>query len=185
MRVPTRIGMASVLVVAAAWLARSPMPTANAAARPNILFIITDDQRGADTMAVMPKTLRIFGDGGIQFTNFHDTTPLCCPSRGSFWNGEYAHNHGVLTNGDPAAERAYPQWTAIQAYLKRAGYTTALDGKYWNTWPLSTPPPNYDRWAMFRGGYNDAYFSVNGTTKSIPGYTTDVLGDFAVQFLQQ
>ena len=150
---------------------------------PNILFIITDDQP-ADSMSVMPDTMRIFGAGGTRFTNFYDDTPLCCPSRGSFWNGQYAHNHGVKTNGDPTAEENYPQWTAIQSYLKNAGYRTALVGKYWNKWPLRTAPPNYDKYLFMTGTYWNSYFNLNGAVKQIPGYTTDVLGTYAVQFLK-
>jgi arylsulfatase A-like enzyme len=144
---------------------------------------MTDDQRARGTLAVMPNTIRIFREGGTRFTNFYATTPLCCPSRGSFWNGQYAHNHGVRTNGDLAAERRYAQWTAVQRSLKDAGYSTALVGKYWNRWPLSTPPPNYGWWARNSGGYNDASFNVNGTVRKVPGYNTDVLGSFATGFL--
>ncbi len=158
--------------------------TAQTANRPNILFIITDDQRRDGTMSVMPQTRRLFGTAGTEFTNFYDSPPLCCPSRASFWSGRFAHNHGVRTNGDPAGEAAWDQSTAIQAYLKNAGYTTALVGKYWNEWKLGTPPPNYDRYAMFSGGYNDMHWGVNGTVKLIPGYTTDIVGDYATQFLR-
>ena len=161
-----------------------PRHTAGAqTSRPNILLIITDDQRAPGTLAVMPNTRRIFKEGGTRFSNFHATTPLCCPSRGSFWNGQYAHNHGVRTNGDLASERKYPQWTAVQRYLRDAGYATALVGKYWNTWPLSVKPPNYGWWARNAGGYVDSAFNVNGTVKKVPGYNTDVLAMFATRFL--
>jgi arylsulfatase A-like enzyme len=152
--------------------------------RPNILVIITDDQRKDGSMDVMPKTLHLFREGGTEFTNFYVTTPLCCPSRGSFWSGRYAHNHGVLTNGDPQAEAAYDQTTAIQYALRSAGYATALVGKYWNTWPLSTPPPNYDRWAMMTGSYRDASWNIDGTIQRVPGYTTMLAETFAAGFLR-
>jgi arylsulfatase A-like enzyme len=154
-----------------------------AAVQPNILFIITDDQPALGTLSVMPNTRQIFQDGGTDFTNFYDTTPLCCPSRGSFWIGQYAHNHGVKTNGG-VGENTYAQSDAIQAYLKNAGYTTGIVGKYWNKWPLKTAPPNYDKYLTMTGTYNNSYWNVNGTVKQIPGYTNTVIGDYANQFLQ-
>src|SRR5207249_3940240 len=71
--------------------------------RPNVLFIVTDDQRLAGTMAYMPKTMRWFKSGaplsgiagGTEFGNGFVTTPLCCPSRASILTGQYAHNHGA------------------------------------------------------------------------------------------
>jgi arylsulfatase A-like enzyme len=178
---------AALAIVAAASIelvpARAPAHAAEGS-RPNILFIITDDQRLESGMAVMPNTLKLFRDAGTEFTNFSVTTPLCCPARGSFASGRYAHNHGVLTNGDLAAEQAFDQTTAIQYYLRNAGYMTAIVGKYWNQWPLQDQPPNYLRWATFGGQYNDAKFNVNGTIATYSGYTTDVLGSFSTQFLQ-
>ncbi len=173
----------ALLALVGVFTAPEAVTRATADTRPNILFIITDDQPER-TLSVMPKTERIFRDGGTRFTDFYDTTPLCCPSRGSFWNGEYAHNHGVLTNQDPAAEQRYPQSTAIQAYLRNAGYTTGIVGKYWNEWPLTTPPPNYDRYLTFEGSYWNSYYNLNGSVSRINGYTTDVLGDYAVRFLR-
>src|SRR4051794_14070094 len=60
----------------------------SAAQPPNILLIVTDDQRaGNDTMQVMPKTLQWFGDGGTEFTSAYATTTACCPSRASIFSG--------------------------------------------------------------------------------------------------
>lgn len=154
------------------------------AARPNILIILTDDQRDQGTLAVMPNTRRIFQEGGVTYRNAFDSTPLCCPARGSLWSGEYSHNHGVLTNGDPAAEAAFDQTTTLQYYLSRAGYMNALVGKYWNKWPRATPPPYFDRFTMMSGGYQDAWFNVDGVQERLPGYSTDVMGDASVSYLQ-
>ena len=74
-----------------------PAPAA-ANGRPNVLVVLTDDQRLDGTMAVMPKTLQWFEDGGTRFNNAFATTPTCCPSRASLFSGRYTHNHGVTTN---------------------------------------------------------------------------------------
>ena len=65
--------------------------------RPNILIIVTDDQR-YDTMKYMPETVARIFDQGVAFTNGFVTTPLCCPSRSSILTGMYARNHGVRDN---------------------------------------------------------------------------------------
>ena len=143
---------------------------------PNILLIVTDDQRAAvDTMSVMPKTRALFEDQGTNFPNYVVTTPLCCPSRSSIFSGRYAHNTGVQTNTDAADVQAFDQQATIQAYLHEAGYQTGIAGKFFNTWPVGQDPPNFDRWAIFGGGYVDPVFNVDGTVRIHPGYSTNVL----------
>ena len=152
---------------------------------PNILLIVTDDQRAAvDTMSVMPKTRALFEDQGTNFPNYMVTTPLCCPSRSSIFSGRYAHNTGVQTNTDAADVQAFDQQATIQAYLHQAGYQTAIAGKFFNTWPIGQDPPNFDRWAIFGGGYDDPVFNVDGTVRIHPGYSTNVLSDLSVDMLQ-
>ena len=60
--------------------------------RPNILIIVTDDQR-YDTMEYMPETTAALFDQGVEFKHAFVTTPLCCPSRASILTGSYAHEH--------------------------------------------------------------------------------------------
>jgi arylsulfatase A-like enzyme len=151
---------------------------------PNILLIVTDDQRAEGTLEVMPKTRYWFEHGGTRFTNAFSTTPLCCPGRASLFSGRYAHNHGVLTNGEFPVVSALDQRSTLQRYLKQAGYRTALIGKYFYSWNLSLPPPYVDEWTLFRAGYNDALFSVNGQGQRVP-YSTDFISERSVQFLQQ
>ena len=132
--------------------------------RPNILLIVTDDQRAAvDTMSAMPKTRALFENQGTNYPNFMVTTPLCCPSRSSIFSGRFAHNTGVLTNTDADDVQAFDQGATIQAYLRAAGYQTGIAGKFFNTWPVGQDPPNFDRWAIFGGGYDDPVFNVDGT----------------------
>jgi arylsulfatase A-like enzyme len=164
----------------------TPAASAQTVSRPNILFIITDDQRLESGMGTMPNVNRIFGAEGTQFTNFSTTTPLCCPSRGSFWSGRYAHNHGVLGNDSyPQPQLSYDQSTAFQSYLRGAGYRTAIVGKYWNQWPIGTAAPGYDRWAKFAGGYASAAWGIDGVVRTQPGYSTDFLGQQSIRYLQE
>jgi arylsulfatase A-like enzyme len=114
------------------------------AQRPNVLLIITDDQRDGDaSMRVMPQTTHLFGDEGTEFSNAYVTTPLCCPSRASIFTGQYVHNHRVVNNH---RDLSHPERT-WQRHLDEAGYETALYGKYLNSWmdrKPSVPIPYFD-----------------------------------------
>jgi arylsulfatase A-like enzyme len=109
-------------------------PTTAAQARPNVLLIVTDDQRAAGTMGIMRETRRVFGRGGVRFTRAHATTPWCCPSRASIFSGLYAHNHDVATN-DGTMFDADRTW---QRRLSRAGYRTGIAGRYLNQVPTAS-----------------------------------------------
>ena len=151
--------------------------------RPNVLVIVTDDQRERDQMLVMPETLRIFGEGGTEFTHAYASTPQCCPSRASIMTGRYAHNHGVLRNQDGAKLN---QMVTMQRYLhERAGYKTALVGRFLNSWDVEESPKFFDRWAFFRAGYFDNEFNVNGTMVDVDQYATDFIGEQSIQFLEE
>lgn len=65
----------------------TPPPPPPPGSQPNFVVFVTDDQRGADTLGVMPKTMRWFADGGTVFPNGVATTPLCCPSRSGTFSG--------------------------------------------------------------------------------------------------
>ena len=75
---------------------------------PNVLIVITDDQRPSGTLGVMPGTRRWFVQGGTHFVNALATTPTCCPSRASVMTGLYAHNHGVHTSAVSYTHQTLP-----------------------------------------------------------------------------
>ena len=104
--------------------------------RPNIVFIITDQQRldtinalGASHMDT-PNMDRLVEEG-VSFTNCHVTAPSCAPSRASLFTGHYPHTTGVYKNGD--------RWTRSWVEdLSEAGYYTVNVGKM-HTAPYDTP----------------------------------------------
>jgi arylsulfatase A-like enzyme len=151
--------------------------------RPNVLIIVTDDQRADHTLGVMPEVDRWFLRGGVRFSQAFATTPLCCPSRASIFTGRYTHNHNVLNNAKPGASRL-DQTTTLQHYLKEEEYTTGLFGKYLNSWDVRQTPPNFDRWALMHHGYHDAEFNVQGRMKTIPGSSTDYIAQQTVSFIE-
>jgi arylsulfatase A-like enzyme len=180
-RLPARRVRAVTAAVVALALAsvgiRSTSPPAGAQGRPNILLIVTDDQRPEETMLVMRKTRRWLARTGVRYPNTFVTTPLCCPSRASILSGQYAHNHGVRDNQKPLA---LDQDATLQRFLQDAGYRTGLVGKYLNGWNPVHNPPHFDRWTMFSPlefahGYRNNPFNVNGAMRNVKTYSTDYL----------
>jgi len=148
--------------------------------RPNILIILSDDQR-YDTMDYMPRTVaRIFKEG-VTFPNAYITTSLCCPSRASILTGMYAHNHGVRLNPIRLEKETFVQ------RLHKSGYYTGQVGKYLNSWDGSARP-EFDFWIAGPGGvahFFNQRLNVNGTWSVHPGYLTHVLRDYALEFLRR
>jgi arylsulfatase A-like enzyme len=130
-------------------------------ARPNFVVIVTDDQ-DADSLPVMRKLLSYPEGSWINFSNAFANDSICCPSRATLLTGQYSHHHGVLTN-ESCLELDDRQ--TLPVWLDRAGYRTALFGKYLNRYPAGAPPG----WDVFQP-----------TTRS---KNIDRLGDQAVGFL--
>jgi N-acetylglucosamine-6-sulfatase len=154
---------------------------AEAATKPNILFVLTDDQ-DPNSLARMDQLQNRLVDEGVRFKHAFVTTPSCCPSRTTFLRGQYAHNHGTLTGpeGDPPTG-GWEQFrsdgrerSTIATWLDSAGYTTGYMGKYLNGYgqgDLTTHvPPGWDRWWGWQGPYTkggDSYnINVNGEIKT-------------------
>ena len=119
--------------------------------RPNVIVIDTDDMNVTD-MAVMRNTLSLLSAHGTTFQNSYVSYPLCCPSRSTFLTGQYAHNHGVLTDqrfGDLDSSNTLAVW------LRRAKYRTAMVGKYLNGYGVTDPrliPQGWAQWYALTGG---------------------------------
>ena len=183
------------LRVLSASLAGLPLLTAPLRAQdappPNIIFIMTDDQR-QDAMSAYgnpvlktPNMDRIAAEG-IRFSEMFVTNSLCAPSRVSFLTGLYSHAHGVWTNGDGPQFYNGPgiraeQRTFVQI-LRDAGYYTGLAGK----WHLKSQPSGFDEWVIFpwQGEYIDPELIAEGTHLKMRGHADDVVGDQALEFLR-
>lgn len=190
------LSAAFAMVLSAAFAAE-----ARADNRPNILLILTDDQRLDGTMAVMPKTRQWFKtggqiapgdnfDGGLEFSNAVDTTPLCCPARTTIMTGQYAHTHGTRQNDGGANFEA--NWTnaSLQAYLQGAGYRTGIVGRYFPGWTrfdtatADTPPPFWNDWSLVKdSSYSGLEVTENGMRKFVWRYETDYIAKKADDFL--
>jgi arylsulfatase A-like enzyme len=169
------------LFLTAAQLPRAASP-ASASSRPNVLIIVTDDQR--EGLSVMPATRRWMKQGGTEFRKGFVTTPVCCPSRASIFTGRYTHNHHVFSNDGEGGNLI--QQSTLQYYLKQGGYKTGMYGKYLNGWPLSEPPPYFDKYALTTtNSYRNRTWDVNGTLKTISKYNTVYISRKAQHFLRR
>ncbi|MCB0319131.1 MAG: sulfatase, partial [Bdellovibrionales bacterium] len=147
--------------------------------RPNVLVIVSDDQRYGTVKDFMPFTQKEIFDKGASFINAYVTTPSCCPSRSSILTGMYASHHGVIENS-VALEKE-----TLLHQMQRAGYKTGLIGKYLNSWP-GTPRSEADYWVAFRGGssrYIDPKLNVNGEWIQHQGHITYLLAEYVKEFL--
>ena len=158
-----------------------------ATTRPNVLFILTDDQR-ADALGLggarhlKTPNLDRLGREGVHFKNAFCTTSLCSPSRASILSGLYAHAHGVTDNFTeyPAALRSFPM------VLRSAGYTTGYVGKWHMGEGNDEPRPGFDWFVTHKGQgkYFDTEFNYNGERRAVvPGYYTHVVTDMATEWL--
>lgn len=151
--------------------------------RPNVVLIDTDDMNVSD-LFVMRHTLALLGARGTTFRNSYVSYPLCCPSRSTQLTGQYAHNHGVLTDqrfDDLDSSNSLAVW------LKRAKYRTAMVGKYLNGYGVVYPrqiPPGWKQWFGLTGGTEQKRYGFklneNGKVRNYPrkpaNYIDTVLG---------
>jgi N-acetylglucosamine-6-sulfatase len=118
--------------------------------RPNILVVMTDDQAKAD-VSKMPNVRRLLAARGTSFADAIDSFPLCCPARATFITGQYAHNHGVAGNFWPYGWYGMKhRGNILPAWLQKAGYRTALIGKWLNGYGAldahGEVPKGFDVW---------------------------------------
>ncbi len=155
---------------------------------PNVLIILTDDQRADGTLESMPQVRRWLVASGVRFDRAVATTPQCCPSRASIFTGQYSHNHGVLNNTEGWAERMNER-SALHRYLKDAGYMTGLFGKFLNEWNLERDPRYLDEWAIFSGGSSQYYrggrWNDGGEIRTLDEYYTTYIARRAERFVAE
>ncbi len=178
----TAAGVAAVLTAALAGAA----PADVARSRPNIVFVLVDDLRWDEMdypFVRFPNVQRLAREG-VRFRNAFVTTPLCSPSRASFLTGHYAHRHGILDNTD-RSPRSH-ELVTFPRLLHDAGYETAFLGK-WHMGLDDRARPGFDHWVSVpgQGRYEDPELNVDGERKVVPGYFTDILNEYAIDFLKR
>lgn len=163
------------------------LPAESALNRPNVVFILTDDQRwdrigSAEKpfMGIKTPHLDRLADEGARFRNAFVTTSLCSPSRASMLSGLYASTHDVVNNFTD-----YPaDLPSYHRQLKAAGYETAYIGKFHMGEDKDEPRPGFDHWISHtvQGRYDTNTFNINGQRVRKPGYYTRVVTEMAVEW---
>jgi arylsulfatase A-like enzyme len=182
--------------------------------RPNILFILTDDQ-GAWAMGcagndeIRTPNLDRLAASGIRFTDFFCVSPVCSPARASILTGRIPSQHGVhdwLRGGNTVSEGALIEYLAGQPgytdALAQAGYICGISGK-WHLGDSHHPQKGFTFWEVHATGGGPYYGApmirpvshLPGTFGSAwqmanegyrePAYVTDKITDNALAFLEQ
>lgn len=156
-----------------------------AADRPNIVFIFTDDHAAhamscyGSKINTTPNLDRIANEGML-FTNCFCTNSICGPSRAVIQTGKHSHLNGFVRNGNKfdGSQQTFPK------LMQEDGYQTAIVGK----WHLATAPTGFDYSEVLigQGPYYNPPMRLNGASKPVKhvGYTTDIITDLALDWLK-
>jgi arylsulfatase A-like enzyme len=169
--------------------------------RPNVLFVLTDDQGYwamgcAGNSEMRTPNLNRLARTGIRFDNFFCASPVCSPARASLLTGRIPSQHGVhdwIRAGNSTVERErdgqlveyLKGLTGYSDVLAAHGYRCGMSGK-WHLGDSHHPQKGFSFWEVHaKGGgpYYDAPMIHEGQVYSPPGYVTDVITDNALRFL--
>ncbi len=184
-----RIAPAVVALIAIVLCACEAEPAQTDLRRPNIIYIMSDDQAARtisayDDSIVRTPNIDRLADEGALFTQSFVANSICGPSRASILTGKHSHKHGVTGNGEPwdSTQMVFPR------ALKQAGYQTALIGK----WHLNNRPADeYDTYKILTGAgkqgfyYNPDFYSSDAGAETMSGYSTDLITDEALRWLEE
>src|SRR2546425_1535475 len=141
--------------------------------RPNILFILTDDQGYGDLSChgnpiLKTPNLDRLHDEGVRFRDFH-VSPTCAPTRATLLTGRHEFRNGV-THTILERERLTLGATTLAQVLKSAGYTTGIFGK----WHLGDEPKYWPS----RRGFDEMFIhGAGGIGQTYAGSCGDAPGN--------
>ncbi|MEN8126712.1 MAG: sulfatase [Planctomycetota bacterium] len=155
--------------------------------KPNILFILSDDHAKnaiscyGSKLVQTPNIDRIAKEG-ILFDNCICTNSICAPSRAAILTGKHSHLNGQIKNNIQfnGSQQTFPK------IMRQNGYQTALIGK----WHLNSDPTGFDHWNILTNHYQQGtYFNPvmqadGGEPKKYKGYTTDLISDLSIEWLE-
>ncbi|WP_162418530.1 sulfatase family protein [Cyclobacterium roseum] len=172
--------LAVLLLVIGCWSCQVPEKEgATEDEKPNIIFILTDDQRwdalgfAGNDIIHTPNMDKLAAEG-LYFENAFVTTPICAASRASLFTGLYERTHD-FTFGKPPLQDAYMA-NSYPNLLKKAGYRTGFVGKFG---------------VKVNEGIEDSIFHQMDKTfwpylKEVEGeevHLADINGDLAIDFI--
>jgi arylsulfatase A-like enzyme len=177
-------------------LAFSQSPTLQKDTRPNIVFIMADDHTsqawgiygGVLKGYVKNDNIKKLAREGVVLNNAFCTNSICVPSRAAIVTGQYSNRNKVYTLSDALNSDSMN----IAKVLQQNGYQTALIGK----WHLKNKPSGFDHFMVMPG--QGVYFNpvskteddwqdgeYEGGGKKYPGYNTDIVTDYAIDWMKK
>lgn len=159
-------------------------------ARPNILFIMSDDHTsqawgvygGVLAQFAQNNNIKRLAVEGALLQNVFCTNSICVPSRASILTGQYSHRNGVYTLSDTL----HSSTSTIAGEMSSAGYETAVIGK----WHLKAKPGGFDHWEVLQGQgrYDDPILRTEENWddggKEYKGFSADVITDLSIDWLE-
>lgn len=155
-------------------------------ARPNIIFIMSDDHAShalscyGSKINTTPNLDRIANEGML-FNNCFCTNAICAPSRAVILTGKYSHINGKTDNRGSqifdGSQQTFPK------LLQAAGYQTAMIGK----WHLNSDPTGFDYWNILpgQGAYYNPTMIEMGESKAYEGYVSDIITDQCLAWFER
>src|SRR6185369_16128987 len=178
----SRRSMLALPLVSCRPLAFSALAAAAGIARPNILYIMTDDHASQAISCYGSKVnetpnLDRIGREGMRMDRVFATNSICTPSRATILTGKYSHLNGV-----PVFNRFDGSQPTVQSALQRGGYHTAMIGK----WHLGSDPTGFDYWNILpgQGVYNNPTLYEKDGSTVYQGYATDIITDLTIDSLK-
>jgi arylsulfatase A-like enzyme len=183
-----------------------PFPPLQAAVRPNLVLILTDDHGVGDVSAyrkadVQTPHIDRLASQGMRFTHMRANATVCSPSRAALLTGKYPDRVGVpgviRTRPEDSWGWFDPRAATLPDLLRRSGYHTALVGK-WHLGLKSPNTPNERGFEFFHGFLGDMmdsytthereghnYLRRNAQPITPKGHATDLFTDWAVEYLEE
>jgi len=181
-----KITLSSFMLTAALFLFSACSRTApiKPGKRPNVIFIMADDQRfdmlstNGNPNVKTPHLDRLAAEG-CNFINAFTVSGVCSPSRADFFSGKYAHQCGapqIIWNNHTFRMNETP----FPAVLHNEGYYSAHIGK-WHLGEGQKQKEGYDYWAGFEwlGSFYNTTVHVNGKVEQHEGFSDDILAGMA------
>ena len=121
-------------------------------------------------------------DGGMILQNCFCVNSICTPSRANILTGKHSHLNGVKTLADPLDGRK----PNVAKMLQADGYQTAMIGKWHLGHGGNADPTGFDYWNVLpgQGLYHDPVMLDAEGRKTHEGYTTDIITDFSLEWLE-
>jgi arylsulfatase A-like enzyme len=186
-------------VAVALFAAVTPPSEATDRSKPNVVFILTDNQ-GAWTLGcygnpdIRTPNIDRLATEGIRFTRALSSNPVCSPTRATFLTGLIPSQHGVHSFLDPKymmgpeAYNTLAEFTSLGEVLRDEGYVCGLSGK-WHLGANLTPSEGFSLWITKPDGHTQEFYNQDviedGKVRKEAGYTTDLWTRKGIEFMEK